>query len=61
MVHPISQFRIPNSEFRILKSEFWNSNSVSRKKVVDGNVVFGYATSGSVHGIGQEVQEATNI
>ena len=60
MVHQISQFLIPNSEFRILKSEFWIPNSVSRKKVVDGNVVYGYATSGSVHGIGQGVQEATN-
>ena len=54
------KLRIPNSKFRKLKSEFWIPNSVSRKKVVDGNVVFGYATSGSVHGIGEGVQEATN-
>ena len=37
----ISQFRIPNSEFRI-----------SKKNVVYRNFVFGDDTSGSVHGVG---------
>ena len=46
-----SEFRILNSEFRILKYEF----RISKKKVVYGNFVFGDATSGSVHGVGQEV------
>ena len=55
MVHQTSQFRIPNSEFRIPNSEFRNSefriphfekNDVYRK------LVFGDATSGSVHGMG---------
>ena len=66
MIHHISQFRILNSEirslnseFRILKnpnSEFRISNSVFLKKVVDGNFVYGDAISGSVHGMGQGIQ-----
>ena len=50
-----SQFRIPNSEFRIPNSEFRIPNSAFRKKVVYGNFVFGDATSGSVHGVGQGI------
>ena len=45
-----SEFRIPNSEFRIPNSEFriphFETNVVYRK------LVFGDATSGSVHGVG---------
>ena len=41
MVHQTSEFRIPNSEFRILK-----------KNVVFRKLVFGDDTSGSVHGVG---------
>ena len=44
-----SQFRIPGSEFRI-----------SKKKVVYGNFVFGDATSGSMHGVGQDIQNWNN-
>ena len=51
-----SEFRILNSEFRILNSEFRIPNSAFRKKkVVYGNFVFGDATSGSVHGMGQGI------
>ena len=48
MVHQTSQFRIPNSEFRIPNSEF----RISKKNVVCRKLVFGDATSGSVHGVG---------
>ena len=48
--------KLLNSEFWIPSSEFWIPNSAFRKKVVDGNFVFGDATSGSVHGMGQEIQ-----
>ena len=40
-----SEFRIPNSEFRI-------PNSAFRKYVVYRKLVFGDATSGSLHGVG---------
>ena len=53
-----SEFRIQNSEFRILNSEFRIPHSefrISKKKVVYGNFVFGDATSGSVHGVGQGI------
>ena len=43
--------KLLNSEFRILNSEF----RISKKKVVYGNFVFGDATSGSVHGVGQGI------
>ena len=52
---PNSEFRILNSEFRILNSEFWIPNSkfrISKKNVVYRKLVFGDATSGSVHGVG---------
>ena len=64
MVHQTSQFRIPNSEFRIpnselqiLNSEFRIPNSEFRiphfeKNVVYKKLVFGDATSGSLHGVG---------
>ena len=48
---PNSEFRNPNSEFRIPHSEF----RISKKKVVYGNFVFGDATSGSMHGVGQGI------
>ena len=54
MVHQTSQIRIPNSEFRIPNSEFRIPHF--DKKVVDGNFVLGDATSGSVHGMGQGIQ-----
>ena len=52
-----SEFRIPNSEFRILNSEFRILNSEFRiphfeKNVVYRKLVFGDATSGSLHGLG---------
>ena len=52
-----SEFRIPNSEFRIPNSEFRIPNSEFRiphfeKNVVFRKLVFGDATSGSVHGVG---------
>ena len=52
-----SAFRIPNSEFRIPNSEFRILNSVFRipqfeKNVVYRKLVFGDATSGSLHGLG---------
>ena len=58
MVHQTSQIRIPNSEFRIPNSEFRIPNSEFRisKKVVDGNFVLVDVTSGSVHGMGQGIQ-----
>ena len=40
-----SEFLIPNSEFRI-------PNSAFRKKCVYRKLVFGDATSGSLHGVG---------
>ena len=44
--------KLLNSEFRILNSEF----RILKKKIVYGNlVVFGDATSGSVHGVGQGI------
>ena len=57
MVHQTSQFRIPNSEFRIPNSEFRIPNSEFRiphfeKNVVYRKLVFGDATSGSVHEVG---------
>ena len=59
MVHQTSQFRIPNSEFcnRIPNSEFRILNSEFRiphfeKNVVYRKLVFGDATSGSVHRVG---------
>ena len=64
MIHQTSQFRIPNSEFRIPNSEFRNPNSEFRilnsefriphfeKNVVYRKLVFGDATSGSLHGVG---------
>ena len=48
-----SEFRILNSEFRILNFEFRIPHF--EKKVVYGNFVFGDATSGSVHGVGQGI------
>ena len=45
-----SEFRIPNSEFRILNSEFRIPHF--EKNVVYRKLVFGDATSGSVHGVG---------
>ena len=47
-----SEFRILNSEFRILNSEFRIPNSAFRKNVVYRKLVFGDATSGSLHGVG---------
>ena len=52
-----SEFRILNSEFRILNSEFRILNSEFRiphfeKNVVYRKLVFGDATSGSVHEVG---------
>ena len=49
--------KLLNSEFRILKSEFRILNSEFRiphfeKNVVYRKLVFGDATSGSVHGVG---------
>ena len=50
------EFSNPNSEFRIPNSEIPNSEfRISKKKVVYGNFVFGDATSGSVHGVGQGI------
>ena len=49
-----SQFRIPNSEFRIPNSAF-RIPHFEKKIVVYGNFVFGDATSGSVHGVGQGI------
>ena len=49
---PNSEFRIPNSEFRIPNSEFRIPNSACRKNVVYRKLVFGDATSGSLHGVG---------
>ena len=51
------EFRILNSEFRILNAEFQIPNSEFRiphfeKNVVYRKLVFGDATSGSVHGVG---------
>ena len=46
-----------NSQFRILNSE---SIPAFEKKVVYGNFVFGDATSGSVHGVGQGIQNWNN-
>ena len=45
-----SEFRIPNSEFRILNSE--SRIPHFEKNVVYRKLVFGDATSGSVHGVG---------
>ena len=45
-----SEFRIPNSEFRILNSEFRIPHF--EKNVVHRKLVFGDATSGSMHGVG---------
>ena len=45
-----SEFRILNSEFRILNSEFRIPHF--EKNVVYRKLVFGDATSGSVHGVG---------
>ena len=50
MVHQTSQFRIPNSEFRIPNSEFRIPHF--EKNVVYRKLVFGDATSGSLHGVG---------
>ena len=52
-----SEFRIPNSEFRIPNSEFRIPNSKFRiphfeKNVLYRKLVFGDATSGSLHGVG---------
>ena len=57
MVHQTSKFRIPNSEIGILNSEFRILNSEFRiphfeKKIVYRKLVFGDATSGSLHGVG---------
>ena len=49
-----SEIRIPNSEFRIPNSAFRIPNF--EKKVVYGDFVFGDATSGPVHGVGQGIQ-----
>ena len=53
MLHYLLQyeFSIPNSEIRIPHFE---------NKVVDWNFVFGDATSGSVHGMGQGIQNKSN-
>ena len=45
-----SEFRIPNSEFRIPNSEFRIPHF--EKNVVYRKLVFGDATSGSLHGVG---------
>ena len=45
-----AEFRIRNSEFRILNSEFRIPHF--EKNVVYRKLVFGDATSGSVHGVG---------
>ena len=45
-----SEFRILNSEFRILNSEFRIPHF--EKNVVYRKLVFGDATSGSLHGVG---------
>ena len=45
-----SEFRIPNSEFRILNSEFRIPHF--EKNVVYRKLVYGDATSGSLHGVG---------
>ena len=50
MVHQTSQFRIPNSEFRIPNSEFRIPHF--EKNVVYRKLVFGDATSGSLHVVG---------
>ena len=44
------EFSIPNSEFRILNSEFRIPHF--EKNVVYRKLVFGDATSGSLHGVG---------
>ena len=51
------EFRILNSEFRILNSEFRIPNTEFRiphfeKNVVYRKLIFGDATSGSLHGVG---------
>ena len=56
-IYGSSNFSIPNSEFRILNSEFRILNSEFRiphfeKNVVYRKLVFGDATSGSLHGVG---------
>ena len=45
-----SEIRIPNSEFRILNSEFRIPHF--EKNVVYSKLVFGDATSGSLHAVG---------
>ena len=45
-----SEFRIPNSEFRIPNAEFRIPHF--EKNVVYRKLVFGDATSGSLHGVG---------
>ena len=50
MVHQTSQFRFLNSEFRNPNSEFRIPHF--EKNVVYRKLVFGDATSGSVHGVG---------
>ena len=57
MVHFFTSIRILNSEFRLPNSECRIPNSEFRiphfeKNVVYRNFVFGYDTSGSVHGVG---------
>ena len=47
---PNSEFRIPNSEFRIPNAEFRIPHF--EKNVVYRKLVFGDATSGSLHGVG---------
>ena len=49
------------TSIRILNSPILNSEfRISKKKVVYGNLVFGDATSGSVHGVGQGIQNWNN-
>ena len=49
---PNSEFRIPNFEFRIPNSEFLIRIPHFEKNVVYRKLVFGDATSGSLHGVG---------
>ena len=54
-----SEFRILNTEFRILNSEIRILNSefrISKNKLWMVIWIFGDATSGSVHGVGQGIQ-----
>ena len=59
MVHVFTSIHILNFEIRIRNSDFGKSEfriPHFKKKVVDGIFVFEDATSGSVHGVGQGIQ-----